>query len=315
MVVVGLIAILAMAGWRRLGAGVEAKAEAQARCIDALDCGGAAQAAVGGTPPLLGAAAVSGQASPLTSGDDHPNVPDEDASKVQYERYDGKPFVKQDGERHAVDPSDVDQGQLSDCYLVASLGGLALRNPDLIRNAVRDNGDGTYTVTFYEEGFWWWEGYDKVEITVNAEVPMVDGKPLYMQPGEEGEMWPMLVEKAYAEWKGGYDEIEQGGAADALEALTGQESDYDDDFDGLADAWARGDVVTLASADDKGHGPLYQDGTLNTNHEYFVTNVDRDKGTVTLRNPFGYDETDPITLTFEQVEDHFTQMTTNPGGR
>jgi len=242
-------------------------------------------------------------------------VPYEDAGKVEYEHYEGKPFIQGNGEPNAVDPSDVDQGQLADCYVVASLGGLATRNPDLIRKAVRDNGNGTYTVTFYEEGFWPWSDYEKVEITVNADFPTVNGSPYYMNPGEGGEMWGMIIEKAYAQWQGGYDEIEQGSASDVLEALTGQESDWDDDFDSLADHWDAGDVITLASADDKGHGPLYQNGTLNTNHEYFVTGVDREKGTVTLRNPFGYDETPPITLTFAEVEAHFEQMTWNPGGR
>jgi hypothetical protein len=317
MMVVGLIAIASLASWRRFGAQVEAKAEAQARCIDALDCGGGAPESGAEPRALLGAAAVGTQRSALATEGDDPNVPYDDADEVAYKHFDGELWVKSDQDPTAVHWTDVDQGDLSDCYLASSLGALAARNPGFIRDAIRDNGDGTYTVTFYEEGWWWWEGTEKVEITVNADFPMQGDAPVYMQPGDGNEeMWPMIIEKAYAEWRGGYDQIEESNSPDMLTALTGQESTYGDDFAAIYDAWERGDVVTLGTYD-KGdaEGPLYDDHMLNTNHDYFVTDVDRQSGTITLQNPFGYGEKPPLVLTLDQVEQHFEQIATNPGGR
>src|SRR5262249_40234653 len=44
---------------------------------------------------------------------------------------------------------DIDQGADGDCYFMASLGAVALRHPDVIRNMFTDNGDGTFAVRFY----------------------------------------------------------------------------------------------------------------------------------------------------------------------
>jgi hypothetical protein len=50
-----------------------------------------------------------------------------------------------------ADPSDVKQGALGDCYLLAALAAVAKTNPALIERMISDNGDGTYNVTIYED--------------------------------------------------------------------------------------------------------------------------------------------------------------------
>src|SRR4051794_13295446 len=45
--------------------------------------------------------------------------------------------------------SDIRQGILGDCYFMSSLGEVALKNESAITNMFVVNGDGTYTVTFY----------------------------------------------------------------------------------------------------------------------------------------------------------------------
>ena len=45
--------------------------------------------------------------------------------------------------------ADTRQGQLGDCYFIASLASIADKNPTAVANMFMDNGDGTYTVRFY----------------------------------------------------------------------------------------------------------------------------------------------------------------------
>ena len=51
---------------------------------------------------------------------------------------------------HDPSPSDINQGALGDCYMVAVLANIAKTEPDKIKEAMRDNGDGTVTVRLYQ---------------------------------------------------------------------------------------------------------------------------------------------------------------------
>ncbi len=44
--------------------------------------------------------------------------------------------------------NDMRQGQLGDCYFIATLGALADRNPNAVKNMFVDNNDGTFTIRF-----------------------------------------------------------------------------------------------------------------------------------------------------------------------
>jgi hypothetical protein len=61
-------------------------------------------------------------------------------------------FVREADEPHAVSAADVRQGSFGDCYMLAPLAALAQRRPNFIARNLRDNRDGTYTVTFYPTG-------------------------------------------------------------------------------------------------------------------------------------------------------------------
>lgn len=172
-------------------------------------------------------------------------------------------FSQGAGDSHAVDYDDIAQGGLSDCYVVGGIGAVAAQNPELIKNAVRDNGDGTYTVTFYEKdnGFLGIGAhYEKKEITVSGDFSdkAVQGSGDFTNSkGEKAEIWPKIVEKAYAQYKGGYDAIDHGGnSAEIMSLLTGKDAtqhsdlaDGDYSFEDMKQDFDSGDAIVLGTPD------------------------------------------------------------------
>jgi len=214
---------------------------------------------------------------------------------------------------------DAVQGGLANCYAIASMSALAESNPELIRNNIVDNNDGTYTVTFYEKesGFLGiGGGYRPVEITVDDQFPVNDaGKPVYAPESADGENWVMVYEKAYAEFVGGsYESIEWDRAERSLEAMTGQ--DYEEtNPDNMSDSelieTLENGPVTVSTvgqdADDKVIG-TFDDENLVGKHVYVVRDVyEKDGETyVELYNPWGRSHP---TLTLDQIRDVSNRLT------
>ena len=86
----------------------------------------------------------------------------------------------------SIVPDAVHQGQIGDCYFLAAVGSLASINPQAILNMIKDNGDGTYTVTF--------AGASDEPITVSAPTP--DELKNFARGSEFG-YWVPVLEKAY----------------------------------------------------------------------------------------------------------------------
>ncbi len=124
---------------------------------------------------------------------------------------------------------DVGQGAIGDCYLMAGMGAVAAQRPDLIQKMIKyDSGKNAYTVTFQERQR---DGkFKAVPIKVSAYLPSRNGaSAVYAQDGasKQGDnqaLWPAIIEKAYAVWKGDYEVIAGGDMGDAMEAITGAKS-------------------------------------------------------------------------------------------
>lgn len=319
LIVVGFIGVVSIGGFRAFGSSVLGKAEDQAACVESFDCGPGAKQGAAALPPA-GARGSSDRPRSTPPGWDGV-AGGEGASS---ENFPGTPFAEGDGDGNPVHPNDVRQGGLGDCWVLAGLAAVARTHPDVVRNAVRDNGDGTYTVTFYEPRSWYDpRGPKKVEVTVTSDFPMKDGNPVFAKPGDsvddDPELWVMIVEKAYAQYKGGYDALDSGGPPEEfLEALTGQDADIDGDskyekwrgkdMDGMADAFEDGKPIVAGTHGDP-KGQLLKDGKLVTGHAYWVSGVDRKNKTVTVQNPWGYDDKGGITMTWEEFEQNFSQVT------
>lgn len=242
------------------------------------------------------------------------DVENDGVDDADYEDLAGDLFIRGDDD-HPIDPSDIDQQGLGDCYLLASLAEIAQQNPELIRDIIRPNENGTFTVTFYDDG-------DPVEIVVGPHIPATDGSTEFAGPGDipdgatNPELWVMLIEKAYAQYHGSYGEIERGFTNEALEHLTGAESDRSDaddvSIEALHDSLDDGSAITVEtlSSDDGEKKQLYEDSELYASHAYYVTDVDPEAGTVTIRNPWGTSEGDTV-LTFEEFQDNLNAVVVN----
>ena len=82
--------------------------------------------------------------------------------------------------------NDIRQGSLNDCYYLAVLASLSDTDPNLIRQAITELGDGTYAVRFYRNN-------SEVYLRLDADMPNA-----YAKLTPDGETWVMLMEKAYA---------------------------------------------------------------------------------------------------------------------
>lgn len=251
---------------------------------------------------------------------DDPDSPVHDATytQVPHELFAGDP---DDPDEPLVDPSDLDQGMIGDCWLIASIGAIANGNPELIEQMIRANANGTYTVTLYDDG-------NAVDVTVTPDIPTVEGDPLFADnpstsDAGEGtyELWPQLLEKAAAQYYGDYEDLEGDWPSKALELLSGRDTHtYEDDWFGLddvdppsvgdIDALLDGGGAMLVSTASDNRTSLYDDGTIVQGHAYYVQQVDPEKGTVTIVNPWGLDDYPPITMTYDEFEASFIRYDT-----
>ncbi len=246
-----------------------------------------------------------GARGPMTDPAVQPDAKTEHVADPKYEKVKGKPFIREEDDTDEVAMDDVSQGRLGDCYFVAALAAIAHRNPDAIRRIIKDNGDGTYTVKFHEGG----------EVVVDDQFPSEGGRVVYARPGDQSEkdgkeLWVMLVEKAWAKLKGGYEQIRGSKvrmkSEDAMEALTGNKtttiytSSKDDKtlLELLAAAADKGlpmtaGVYTQDRFDQETLQKMRAEG-VHANHAYAVVSVDKAKGTIELYNPWGKEFKRPV---------------------
>jgi hypothetical protein len=153
--------------------------------------------------------------------------------------------------------TDVYQGVIGDCPLMAGMAELAARYPTIIKSMFTDNNDGTYTVRFYHNGV-------RDYLTVNTCLPGGGG---YAAGVANGVMWPALLEKAVVQlneagWlatksprSNSYAALDLGGdentMAAYLSAMSGMSTRAYSSVNliNLADAWNSYELVVLGSGD------------------------------------------------------------------
>ncbi len=198
-----------------------------------------------------------------------------------------------------ISGDDVTQKYLADCYLIAAMAAVARVNPDLIEQAFKKRSDGTYDVTIYQAKG---RGFTPVQVHIDADLPHNDWYKLeYASGRDERELWPALLEKAFAAKAGSYAAIEGGVPGDAMSWLTGKPSSTitfrdagvkaDQVFDALSLAVKERRPAT-ASTYGESSNAKYTNSGLYADHAYSVwgTEVSGGKKYVQLRNPWGESE-------------------------
>ena len=94
---------------------------------------------------------------------------------------------------HDPSPNDIKQGVgLEDCYMLSALTQIASKNPQKIKDAMKDNGNGTVTVRFYDQN------KSPVDITVKKTESRIMG--FGGNSYASGSLWVQMMEKAYAKY-------------------------------------------------------------------------------------------------------------------
>jgi hypothetical protein len=76
--------------------------------------------------------------------------------------------------------------------------------PEVVQGLIREDGDH-YVVNLYSYA----EG-KFVPVEINDKVPSQGGRPVLVSPTKDGEIWPCLIEKAFAKIGGGYANLKGG---------------------------------------------------------------------------------------------------------
>jgi hypothetical protein len=195
--------------------------------------------------------------------------------------------------------TDVRQGTVGDCWLLASVAEVAARDPGYLTSMFTDEGTNTIngaTVEVYSVRFYSHEGYGVPHyVTVDTELPAGGG--MYDHPGTGGPLWVALLEKAYAEAAGAgwvttshgntnsYGALDGGWPSYALPALTNL-STYEHDINAgaAATAFQAGDLVCLCTGDSPNSNTIVPD------HCYALVSYDpTSTSPFQIYNPWGTD--------------------------
>ena len=136
-----------------------------------------------------------------------------------------------------IDPNDILQGGLGDCYFLCAIASIA-EHPDLVKRLFdfdQNNENGIHSVWLNINGAW-------KNFIIDEYFPCtsVGGKlDFAFSKTNESELWVMLLEKAYAKAYGSYWDIVGGDPAVALRDLTGAPFERIDDFSDVEAAWKR----------------------------------------------------------------------------
>ena len=208
---------------------------------------------------------------------------------------------------NGVNPGDIQQGSLGDCWFLGSLCCIATNTHFLERLFVNTEhmlDYGFVTCQFFKNGNW-------QQVIIDTRLPYNSsyGSPIYGHCKDPNEMWVPLIEKAYAKLHKTYEALNGGKMTDAMVDLTGEASEKynlrDPKIAPLADngeLWSmmmrffrQGSLVGCANSLKGEEGEqtdeMGGDGIWN-NHAYGIMDIRDIKGLrlIRIRNPWGEGE-------------------------
>ena len=189
---------------------------------------------------------------------------------------------------------DVKQGALGDCYYLSAISVLGDKFvKECLVTAPEEAGCGAFCVKFFKSG------EEEEYVIIDSNFPISNDGLAFVKSENGHELWPMILEKAYAKLYGSYENIEAGKVQYALADLTGgapQQMKLETESNNMDALWTKltsfykAGYLLGAGSPEHEMGDMAQspDGIIQ-GHAYSLLEVNEFEGErlLRLRNPHG----------------------------